>query len=198
MWAVDLGFSFDTDARPTLPEPALVVSVNRQLLRFINHGVESPGEEGVMKFNGKAWLDLPRRIAPRVAGGKWLRVRATIQPASPNGVILAHGGNKEGYSLYLKEGKVAVATCVSWKRTMISAPLGDGAQQVEFFWHKSGEMLLKVDGKLVSRGKAPGFLTAQPGDSVQIGSDLIQPVGDYSAGNAFRGTISAVSLNFAH
>ena len=150
-----------------------------------------------MKFNGKAWLDLPRHAAPRIAGGKWLRVRATIQPESPNGVILAHGGNKEGYSLYLKEGQIALATCVAWKRTIISAPLGEGSRQVEFFWQQSGEMLLKVDGKPVARGKSPGFLAAQPGDSVQVGSDLVQPVGDYSAGNAFRGTLSAVSLDYS-
>ena len=196
-WAVGMGFDFDAEARPTLPEPALVIPVNRQLLRFINHGVEAPGEEGIMKFNGKAWLDLPRHTAPKLAGGKWLRVRATIQPESPNGVILAHGGNREGYSLYLRQGRITVATCVSWKRTIISAPLAEGMRQVEFFWQKNGEMLLKVDGKLASRGKSPGFLSAQPGDSVQVGSDLIQPVGDYRVQNAFRGTISAVSLDYS-
>ena len=198
VWAESLGFNFDPAALPALPEPGLAVLVNRQLLCFNNHGVESPGMEGVMEFNGKAWLDLPRSAALRIVGGKWLRVRATIQPTSPNGVILAHGGNKEGYSLYLKEGQIVLATCVAWKRTIISAPLGEGVRQVEFFWQQSGDMLLKVDGKPVSRGKAPGFLSAQPGDSVQIGSDLIQPVGDYSAKNAFRGTISGVSLNYAH
>jgi arylsulfatase A-like enzyme len=196
-WAESLGFSFNSAALPSMPQPGLAVLVNRQLLRFNNHGVESPGKEGVMEFSGEAWLDLPRSAAPKVAGGKWLRVCATIYPKSPNGVILAHGGNKEGYSLYLKGGGISAATCVSWKRTVISAPLGDGVRQVEFFWQKSGEMRLKVDDKLVSRGKAPGFLGADPGDSLQIGSDLIKPVGDYQAGNAFQGTISGVTVNYA-
>ena len=40
-------------------------------------------------------------------------------------------------------------------------------------------------------------MTAQPGDSVQIGADLIKPVGDYDVPNAFRGTISNLSLSFA-
>ena len=87
-------------------------------------------------------------------------VEATVNAEAPDGVILAHGGDKEGYSVYLKEGRVHVATCVDWKRTIIAAeePIGNEARAIEFFWQDRGGMLLKVDGELVARGEAPGPL----------------------------------------
>ena len=57
--------------------------------------------------------------------------------------------------------------------------------------------LLKVDGKLVAKGRAPGALQVEPGDSVQIGADLIKPVGDYGNDNSFRGSISGLFLKHA-
>ncbi len=195
VWAREIGFDFDGDAKPVKPAPTIDALVNNQLLRFRNHGVEV-GEDGAWRFDGKAWLDLPRHMAPKVSGGKWIRIGATITPTAANGVILAHGGDKSGYCVYLKDGKLAFATCVRWKRTVITAdePLGEGPHQFEAFWQTDGAMHLKVDGKLVAKGHAPNALQAEPGDSVQIGADLIKPVGDYENENAFRGSISRLFL----
>ena len=71
---------------------------------------------------------------------------------------------------------------------------GEGAHAIEAFWQVDGTMLLKVDKKLVARGKAPGTLRSQPGDSVEIGADRVKPVGDYESENLFSGTISALRL----
>ena len=194
-WANRTGFDFDDDARPVEPAPTIAALVNNQLLRFVNHGVEV-SDDGTWRLDGKSWLALPRHAAPRVGGGKWIRLNATIDPAAPSGVVFAHGGDKSGYSVYLENGRLTFATCVDWKRTVVSAnaPLGEGAHAIEAFWQVDGTMLLKVDKKLVARGKAPGTLRSQPGDSVEIGADRVKPVGDYESENLFSGTISALRL----
>lgn len=194
-WAGEIGFDFDTDAKPVKPAPTIAALVNNQLLRFRNHGVAVDGD-GTWQFDGQAWLDLPRHLAPKVSGGKWIRIGATITPTASNGVILAHGGDKSGYSVYLKDGKLAFATCVRWKRTVITAdePLGGGPHPFEAFWQTDGAMHLKVDGRLVAKGRTPNVLQDEPGDSIQIGADLIKPVGDYEDENPFRGSISGLFL----
>ncbi|MGB0760160.1 MAG: hypothetical protein ACPGPS_11510 [Rubripirellula sp.] len=41
-------------------------------------------------------------------------------------------------------------------------------------------MYLKVDGKFVARAKM-GIMQQQPGEFIQFGGDLFQPVGDYKS-----------------
>ena len=194
-WAADVGLETDERAVLKEPEPSTTVSINRQLVRFENHGVKT-ADGGTLSFDGKAWLDLPKRAAPKVAGGKWIRINATVRSAPASGVILAHGGDREGYALYLKAGKLCFATCANWKRTVIAGeePLGDGAQEIEAFWQKDGSMHLKLGKKIVARGKSAGTLGGEPGDSVQVGADLIKAVGDYEVPNAFRGEISDLKI----
>ena len=197
-WAEEIGLDFDRDAKPVKPAPTVAALVNNQLLRFSNSGVEF-GEEGEWLFDGQAWLDLPRHMAPKVSGGKWIRIGATITPTAANGVILVHGGDKSGYCVYLKDGKLAFATCVAWHRTVIATnePLGEGPHQFEAFWQTDGGMQLKVGNKLIAKGRAPDALQTEPGDSVQIGADLIKPVGDYKDDNPFHGSISDLFLKHA-
>ncbi len=66
------------------------------------------------------------------------------------------------------------------------------AVEVEVFWNASGEIQLKVGKKLAAKGTSPGFLTVEPGDSLQVGADLIKPVGEYESGTAFEATISGL------
>ena len=202
-WAMRLEFEFDAAAKPTPPRPAIAAAVNNQLLPFQNHGVATT-ESGSWRFNGDAFLDLPRFAAPKISGGRWVRIQVSVEPeskesAEANGVIVAHGGDKSGYSVYLTGGRPAFATCVNWKRTVISAdkPLPPGPHRIEAFWQTDGGMQLKVDRKLVAKGGSPGVLKAEPGDSMQIGADAVKPVGDYSVPNRFRGTISDFVLKHA-
>ena len=130
--------------------------------------------------------------------GRWIKIRATIQTDAPQGVVLAHGGDKEGYSVFLQDNRLCFATCANWKRTVIRGeqPFPPGSHAIEAFWQSTGEMLLKVDKKLIARGKSPTTLTAQPGDSLQVGADLIKPVGTYAGNNPFRGVISDLQFSY--
>lgn len=195
-WAKSLEFEFDAQAVLKEPVPTLAAQVNNQLLRFVNHGVEV--RDNVWRFDGKSWLELPLFQAPKVSGEKSLRIGATIQSESANGVIVAHGGDKTGYSVYVKEGRLAFATCVDWKRTEIAAEsaLPSGPIEFEAFLQTTGEMTLTINKKLVAKGKAPSCLQQEPGDSMQIGADLIKPVGDYKTENRFQGTISDLHLRY--
>lgn len=188
-WANKVGLSFDASASLKQPVPAVAAMVNNQLLRFENRGVEGDGKP--WKFNGSSWLDLPRGRAPNVQK-KWVRAGATIQSSASNGVIVAHGGDRNGYSMYLRDGKLAFSVCADWKRTtaMSEFSIGQGAHKVEFFLAADGNFHLMLDGKKVANGKAASSITANPGDSVQIGADTIKPVGEYKSENPFHGTIS--------
>jgi hypothetical protein len=193
-WADDIGFAFDNKASLTPPVPAIAILASNQLLRFVNHGVK--GDTDSLQLDGKSWLDLPPFRAPKVAGGRSLQIKGTIRPVSPSGVVLAHGGNRAGYSVYLDEGHLCFAACVNKKRTVVrSSSAITGSASFEANWNSRGELFLKVNGKLVGKAE-PGIIQHEPGDSIQIGADLIQPVGNYDVPNYFSGMIENLTFKY--
>lgn len=198
VWAKQIDLKINEGAILKEPEPSITASLNRQLVPFRIHGV-TVMNEGYWKFSGKDWLHLPRRSAPKIAGAKWHRINATIETKN-DGVIMAQGGNKNGYALYLKEQKLHFTVCIDGKRNTISVDkkLSNTAHAVEVFWPKEGDIFVKIDNQLVERETSPGSLKVQPGDSMQIGADLTQPVGNYQSPNAFSGTISDFKISYGN
>lgn len=192
--ADDIGFSFDKKAALTEPVPTIAILASNQLLRFVNHDVK--GDTKSLDLDGKSWLDLPSFRAPKVAGGRSLQIKGTFQSNSPSGVILAHGGNQSGYSVYLDEYHLCFAACVNNKRTVVRSPSAiTGSASFEANWNSKGELFLKVNGKLVEKSKA-GIIHHEPGDSIQIGADMNQPVGNYKTPNHFSGTIKNLTFKY--
>lgn len=193
-WADDVGFVFDVEAPLTAPVQTIAILASNQLLRFVNHGVK--GDTDSLQLDGKSWLDLPKFRAPKVAGGRTLQIKGTLHSQAPSGVVLAHGGNRAGYSVFLDEGHLCFAACVNKKRTVVRSPdVITGPVRFEANWNSKGELLLKVNGRLVGKAKA-GIIQQEPGDSIQIGADLIQPVGDYSSPNHFSGSIENLTFKY--
>jgi arylsulfatase A-like enzyme len=193
-WANDVGFAFDSEAPLTAPVPTIAILASNQLLRFVNHGVM--GDTGTLQLDGKSWLDLPAFRAPKVAGGRSLQIKGIIRSDSPSGVILAHGGNRAGYSVYLDKGHLCFAACVNKKRTVVRSPDAiTGSASFEAKWNANGEVYLKVNGKLVDKANA-GIIQKEPGDSIQIGADRNQPVGDYKTPNQFSGAIENLTFKY--
>ncbi|MCA9147069.1 MAG: sulfatase-like hydrolase/transferase [Planctomycetaceae bacterium] len=193
-WADNLGYAFDKDAPLTAPGPTIAILASDQLLRFVNHGVK--GDTASLQLDGKSWLDLPAFRAPKVAGGCSLQIKGTIRSDSPPGVILAHGGSRAGYSVYLNEGHLCFAACVNEKRTLVRSTAAiAGSTDFEANWNPNGEMLLKINGKVVGKEQA-GIMQLEPGDSIQIGADLNEPVGDYNTPNYFSGTIEDLTFKY--
>ena len=111
-------------------------------------------------------------------------------------MMLPPAGNQEGNSAYLDEGHLSFATCANRKRTVVrSSAAITGATHFEANWNPNGEMFLKVNGKLVRKAKA-GIIQHEPGDSIQIAADLIQPVGNYKRSNHFFGTIENLTFKY--
>jgi arylsulfatase A-like enzyme len=193
-WADDLGFAFDSESPLTAPVPTIAVLASNQLLRFVNHGVK--GDTGSLQLDGKSWLDLPAFRAPKVAGGRSLQIKGTIRSDSPSGVILAHGGNRAGYSVYLDKGHLCFAACVNKQRAVVRSPdTITGSVSFEAKWNANGEVYLKVNGKLIGKANA-GVIQNEPGDSMQIGADMVQPVGDYKTPNHFSGIIENLTFKY--
>jgi len=171
---------------------AVIMTLAGQRRRLLNVGVDD--EDGALTFNGRSWLDLPRQDAPEVAN-KRIAIAATVSPTAPNGVILAHGGNRWGYALHLVDGRPTFTVALDYERTSIAAPerLAPTAK-VEARWLAGGEMRLLVDNVQVARGTSGRLLPTNPGDSLQIGGDTIQPVGEYQVENGFTGVMRSVGL----
>ncbi len=192
-WADDVGFAFDKEAPRTAPGPTIAILASNQLLRFVNHGVK--GDTASLQLDGKSWLDLPAFRAPKVAGGRSLQVKGTIRAESSSGVILAHGDKLAGYSVYLDKGHLCFATIKMHRTVIRCSDAVTGSTDFEANWKCTGEMFLKVNGRLVGKSDA-GIIENEPSGSIQIGADLVQPVGLYNTPNYFTGTIDNLTFKY--
>lgn len=59
---------------------------------------------------------------------------------------------------------------------------------------KGGKMELLVNGYNRGTAQIESLFTQQPGDSLQVGSDLIQPAGDYETPFSFEGIVKRVKI----
>ena len=123
-------------------------------------------------------------------------MNCVVHPTSGNGVIFAHGDPENGFSVYITDGKMALAVCVNDKREIIQADeKTKDPVPVEVKWNANGDVLFKVNNKLVGRTKTDS-ISKEPSDSIQIGADTGQPIGDYDVPNHFNGTISKLSFKY--
>jgi arylsulfatase A-like enzyme len=142
----------------------------------------------------KAGDTLSPADAPRIANHA-LAVTAEIDPATPNGVIVAQGGPAHGYTLYLQDGKLAFGVRVSRQLTVVTSnrPIPKGKTRVEAQLAADGRITLLASGTKVAEGQAPGLIAAQPARGLSVGSDL-GTIGDYTGPNTLRGTIEQVTV----
>ena len=139
--------------------------------------------------------DLSGKSAP-VYGGRSVMITSSFESKGSDGVIVAQGGDKQGYALYIRDGMLVLGVRDAWKLTeaVASEPLDSGITKVTATISRSGKMTLVVNGKVVATADAACVL-AQAGDGLQVGDDKIKPVGKYTA-TTFSGSISEVKLKF--
>jgi hypothetical protein len=143
----------------------------------------------------KSGETLVRAKAPRSAN-KPLSITAIISEASPNGVLVAHGGTAHGYSLYVKDNKLTFAVrrrnkleTVVATETLPATPL-----EITATLSSKGAVVLTANKKVIGSGKLDGPMVSQPADGLQVGRDENGAVGDYEAPFAFSGKIDRVVL----
>jgi len=137
---------------------------------------------------------LGREQAPQVAH-KPLLISVEVEPRSPDGVIVAHGGNATGYALHLRDGKLVFTVRQRKQPVAITASeTPAGRLSIQARLAADGAMTLVINGKNVAAGKAPGLLPVQPQEHFCIGLDDGQPVGDYGTQNRFSGRIENLTV----
>ena len=141
---------------------------------------------------GEKSKNAPR--TPQIAN-RPLRIRCDVQPASPNGVILAQGGRQHGYALHLDAGLPVFSVRIAGQLFAVKAPEAPaGRFSLEATLGKDGAMRLAIDGREVARGQASGLIPAQPQDELSVGEDVRTAVGDYTAPNPLAGKVENVKV----
>jgi hypothetical protein len=153
---------------------------------------------------------VPEHVAPNTLNRSWA-VDATIEiPANgANGPIVVMGGDTNGWSLYLDEGKPTFCYnlgAMEYTYIRAKAPLTPGKHVVRYEFEKLGKEpfgaggagRVFVDGKEVAAGNIP--TTAAFGYSLDetfdVGCDKGAPVtNEYAALASFTGTIVRVDVD---
>jgi arylsulfatase len=136
----------------------------------------------------------PSSPLPQIAN-KPLTIACEVEPQSRDGVILAQGGNQQGYALWLRDGQLLFGVRINGTLTSITvqdAPAGRFGITAKL--NRDGVMQLLVNGRMVAEGKASGLIPAQPVDELSIGQDARTAVGDYAAPHPLRGRVENVRV----
>lgn len=153
---------------------------------------------------------IPEHVAPNTMNRSWA-VDATIEipKGGADGPIVVMGGDTNGWSLYLKEGKPTFCyNLASIELTYIRAPdvLSPGEHVVRYEFDKRGKEAfgaggigrIFVDGKKVAEGEIP-HTTAfgySLDETFDVGCDKGAPVtNEYPALASFTGTIIKVDVD---
>lgn len=150
----------------------------------------------------KAWEDWADRCSvrsrpvasPQIAD-KALTITCEVEPQSRDGVILAQGGDRQGYALWLRDGRLAFGVRIDGKLTSITAAeMPSGRLAVVARLNRDGGMQLSVNGRIVAEGKAPGVIPVQPVDELSIGQDVRTAAGDYAGPFPLFGKVEKVNI----
>ena len=133
---------------------------------------------------------------PQIAN-RPLTIHCDVLPNEENrsGVLLAQGGNQQGYALHLDAGKPVFSVRENGKLTTIAAAQATkGKFTLEARLQKDGTMTLAVNGTITARGKAFGLIPVQPKDGLTIGEDTLSAVGNYAPPHPFHGKVENIRV----
>lgn len=136
--------------------------------------------------------------SPDIAN-KALRISCDVTLESTNGVVLAQGGDRAGYALWLRDGRLLFTVRIDGISTSIqSGLLPSGTLKLEAHLNPDGAMELAVNGADVARGKAPSLIPVQPRDGLSIGEDTRSAVGEYESPHPLKGKVQNVRVETGH
>ncbi len=166
-----------------------------------NHGqvqgaALADGRQGkARRFDGKSYITVPK-AAGMDPSMKPLTVSAVVKPEQPKGVILARGGQTQGFALYLDEGRPVFAVRSSGDVAVVRADRQVGGDWVELtgMLTRDLRLVLYVNGEKVAEGKASWFLSTDPNEGLEIGQDRGTKVGLYEGENGFVGLMEEVRV----
>jgi iduronate 2-sulfatase len=114
-----------------------------------------------------------------------------------NGVVVAHGGNQNGYTLYFVDGKLRFEVRTKGKSTRIETPETiTGANRIEANLGPE-RMKLSINGGKPLTKPSPGLIPAEPLDPFTVGHETDSAVGDYRSPFPFSHTIVGTRVDIA-
>ena len=146
------------------------------------------------QFPGVKFPDSPKLDPAQ----KPLTVEAWVLPDDRNGVIIAHGGPQNGYSLVIRDGEPVFFVRAEGQLSTAAAkaPLSEGWHHLAAVLTSDRAMRLYVDGHLASESTAHALIPKKPAQPLEIGIDSGGSVGDYPESLAFKGLIDEVAIAF--
>jgi arylsulfatase len=144
---------------------------------------------------------LPTDVAPDVRSRSYrIEAEATIPQGGAEGVLIAHGDATSGYSLYLRDGRLAHTLNIGGEgHTVVSdRSIQPGTRRLAVSVTKAAEgrvHTLWIDGAAAgSLQTTAGFATLISFSGLDIGLDRGSPVGPYPAPFAFTGALRKVTV----
>ncbi len=173
------------------PEQA---EIKRKLRGELEAWMTAQGDKRTIFGQQTLLTETPPVPSPKIANKAFI-ITCTVTPQSRDGVILAQGGNQQGYALHLKDGKPIFSVRENKKLYTVTAPdAPEGKFTLEAHLEKDGAMTLAINGQIVARGQAAGLIPAQPAEELSIGKDTRVAVGEYAAPHPLQGTVENVKV----
>ena len=148
-------------------------------------------------INLKQGDTLDRWSAPPVEGRPF-SISAIVE-ASGDGVLIAQGGNKGGFALYLQNGHLQFVTRINRELALARDeepfPLNQPVNIVAEL-RRDLNLVLTVDGREAAKIESTGMLPRRPDEGLSVGFDQRPyPVGHYGSHNThFQGTLKELQL----
>ncbi len=118
-----------------------------------------------------------------------LELHAVVQSVSPQGVVVAQGGNQHGYALHFVDGRPAFDVRVNGDVTrLISEQKVRGRVKLNATL-TAQKMTLSINRGEPIETTSPGLIPNQPIDGLSVGFDDRTAAGDYNSPNTFRGKV---------
>lgn len=144
--------------------------------------------------------DLANQEMSFVANIRRPEMRRTLM----EGVLVSQGDNKDGYAVFLKDGKLYFQVNQKGRKAIVTSTDSlPGEFKVKASLRADGNMTLSVDDKQVASGKAPGLFAEAPDGPIRVGHNRqrrwddeprIANVGEYSDDFHFTGLLENARL----
>ncbi len=137
------------------------------------------------------WKDTDTSDASPEIANKEIHISVEANPdnGGNGGVIIAHGGNRYGYAVYISEGKAVFDVRIDGKITSVTWPEPvSNKVRIEAVLAKD-IMSISVNNSPAIEIDSPGLIPVQPLDPMTVGEDTLSAAGNYYTPNKFEGTV---------
>jgi len=137
--------------------------------------------------------------APQVHG-RGLTLTVELAEPKGDGVLVAHGGNRQGYALLVREGHLEFLVRREGELAKVRSDEtlpSSGAVTVRAVLGPKGNARLYVNDQPVSGRQNLGLVQRTPAQALSAGVDSEDPVGDYPAPFAYGGKLGRITLSVA-